>query len=81
MLIFVYGGTQVESDRGRFDVVITAPNRGVADQHFTSHMKANGYPTPRPEAHFIRSQMLGRDGILYTNLEQRTDAHQTEGGV
>lgn len=82
MLIFDYGGKDSKSDRGQWDVSITAPNRRVADQHLVTHLASKGWPcVPESvEAFFKRSRMLGRDGLLYSNLEQKVeDADQGDG--
>jgi hypothetical protein len=72
MLIFDYGGRDSSMDRGGWELSITAPNRGVADQQFVTHTRSKGWDL-KPEDHFRRSRMLGRDGILYSDLEQRTE--------
>jgi hypothetical protein len=79
MLIFDYGGRDPEMDTGGWELTIAAPNRGVADQHFVTHVELRGWGF-KPEDCFIRSRMLGRDGILYSNLEQKVeDADQGDG--
>jgi hypothetical protein len=80
MLIFDYGGRDPSMDRGGWEMSITAPNRGVADQHFATHIKLMGWDF-KPEDHFRRSRMLGRNGILYSDLEQRHGGDEDDGGL
>jgi hypothetical protein len=79
MLIFDYGGRDPEMDTGGWELTIAAPNREVADQQFVTYTRLQGWGF-KPEDHFRRSRMLGRDGILYSNLEQKVeDADQGDG--
>jgi hypothetical protein len=81
MLIFDYGAVQKNADRGRWDVSIAAPNREVADQHFVTHVKLRGWEELKPGDCFIRSRMFERNGIIYSDLEQKVDdGTPNEGG-
>jgi hypothetical protein len=72
MLIFDYGAVQSKADRGRWDLSIAAPNREVADQHFVTHVKLRGWDF-KPGDCFIRSRMFERNGIIYSDLEQKVN--------
>lgn len=80
MLIFIYGGPDSSSDIGHWRVAITAPNREIADKHIVTHLKSKGRADAEkaPTENFIRSRMLDRDGILYSNVEENRDVDQTD---
>lgn len=79
MLIFDFKGMDNFADRGCWEVAIVAPNRGVADQHLKTHFRERGYPEPDPEHYFVRSRMLERNGILFSNLEAFHDVSSGTG--